>query len=86
LSVTAWLFKDTLIRALEAEVDLIADDTVALSEDERTARERAALAQLLDVERGEAALAEQAGELPRPDIDPRAYLGLASTLPAPAQG
>jgi hypothetical protein len=85
LGLAAWLDKDTLIRKLEAAVDSAADDSDALSENERIGRETTALTRLLELERTEAGLAEAAGELVRPDIDPRAFFNLASTAPAPRQ-
>ncbi len=81
LSLMAWLDKATLIRALEAEVDRIGDDSVALSETDRIDRERAALERLLQLEHTEAGIAEAADALVRPDIDPRAYLQIEGPAP-----
>jgi hypothetical protein len=85
-----WLFHDEVISALEREVDELADDAHALSDEDRAAHEAALQARLLEAERIEERLIEVAAEegravSRRPNADPRAVLGLASALPGPLQ-
>ncbi|MGY3233361.1 hypothetical protein ACVMAJ_000251 [Bradyrhizobium sp. USDA 4448] len=79
------LFPLELQTLLEGEVDKYADDAVALSVGQRTARLAELDASILESERAEAAFAELCGVLPQPGIDPRAVLGLAASMPAPAR-
>jgi len=77
----AWLFKDALIKRLDAEIDTEADDATALSHVEREKREAEVMGDLLATERDEAALTWAALEqkLPvehRADISPVALLGV----------
>ncbi|MFL9827205.1 hypothetical protein [Rhodoplanes sp. SY1] len=83
--LVAWLMKDQLAAAVDAEIDANADDAAALSTHARRARFREILSDLLAAEREEEALIAAAGfDIDRrPDADPRAVLGLASDLPAP---
>jgi hypothetical protein len=88
LALVAWLHRDSLIAALEREVDAKADDASALTDDERTERRAAAAAALLAEERLEEALivAIEGKGLPalrRVDADPRAILGLSDSAPEP---
>ena len=87
IGVLAWLFKDQMIAAVEAEIDEINDGIGALGAEERRTREGEILAALLDAERAEEGIIEQgAGAISRrPDADPRAVLGLADDLPGAAQ-
>jgi hypothetical protein len=87
LAVLAWLHRDALVAKVEAEVDILADDRQALDDATRGFREDELLAQILDIQRTEEALIEQAEAAGvfiqrRPDADPRAVLGVgASSLP-----
>lgn len=56
LGLIAWLFKPTLIAALDCEIDAEADDRNALSHEERQKREAVVSSDLLEIERQEAAL------------------------------
>ena len=81
VGLVAWLHKDALIKRLDAEIDSEADDGAALSHEMRQQREAEVQADLLAVERDEAALAFRALSegLPvehRADISPLALLGL----------
>ena len=90
LAVLAWVHKDALIAAVDKEIAEVADDAQALDGQARAKRIAAASADLLEAERQEAGLIEYASaergiELAhRADIDPRAALGLAATMPPPA--
>jgi hypothetical protein len=86
VALVAWLFPDRLAERLEAEVDALADDSAALTDEERAAREAELRAQLLELERAEEVLVELAERdgtqvARRPDADPRAVLHLSSDLP-----
>jgi hypothetical protein len=85
LALVAWLFKDRLLEKLESEIDDLASDDAALSDEQRAEREAALLHGILEAERIEEALIEQtelAGQpiARRPDADPRAVLGLADSV------
>jgi hypothetical protein len=87
LGILCWAFPDQLAKAIEAEVDRYADDANALSDEDRAHGEADLLAKLLLAERDEEALIQIAEEreLPifrRGDADPRAVLGLASSMPS----
>jgi hypothetical protein len=87
-ALLAWLFQNQLIEKLEQEIDELADDDNALTDEQRTQREAALAAELLAAERREEALivmAEAGGTqiMRRPYPDPRAVLELSSELPAP---
>jgi hypothetical protein len=84
----AWVFRDTLIAAINREIGELADDANALTTPERERRTREVLADLLATEREEEHLitlaAERGTEIDRrSDADPRAALGLSGDLPAP---
>jgi hypothetical protein len=84
VSLLAFLFRDQMIAALEAEIDARADDAHALGDKERAEREAELLASILQTEREEESLIDVANEvggtvLRRPDADARAVLGIAST-------
>jgi hypothetical protein len=49
----AWAFKDALIAAINKEIDEIADDAAALSDEDRAKREQLLVADILAVEREE---------------------------------
>jgi hypothetical protein len=88
LAALAWLDKDRLLTRLNAEIDLLADDEHALTDQQRTEQLTEIAADALHVEREEEWLIEQAeaqGQqiARRPTADPRAILGLSSDLPAP---
>jgi hypothetical protein len=79
IALVAWLDRDTLIKRLDAEIDTEADDGSALTHEQRQQREATVMADLLDIERQEAALTWSVMEqgLPvefRPDISPIAIL------------
>lgn len=83
VALLAWAFPAEFQAAIDREIDAFADDPVALSEEQRTEKLAVIEADLFTSEREEAAFAELAGLLPRADLDPRAALGLADTMPAP---
>lgn len=83
LSLLAWLHKDALIAALEREIDEMADDGAALSDEERAAKVTEIEVALLAAERNEVALVDESGEIAyRPDTDPRALLGIDGPAPS----
>lgn len=86
LGILLWAFKDPIVAALDREIDLYADDANALSDEDRAKGEADLSSKILSVEREEEALIRMAEDremvIPRRrDADPRAVLGLASTLP-----
>jgi hypothetical protein len=86
IALLAWLFKDRLTAALDAEIDALADDEHSLSDEERRSRERAVREEILQVEyREEASIeaAEAAGQFiaRRDNADPRAVLGITGPMP-----
>jgi hypothetical protein len=81
LAVVAWLHRDALIARLNAEIDSESDDKAALSHADREVRAAEVQADLVEVERVEAALVFDAWSkgLPvehRGDISPVALLGV----------
>jgi hypothetical protein len=81
VALVAWLHRDLLIERLDAEISTESDDKVALSYEQRQQAEAETMADLLSVERDEAALTwqAQAQGLPvehRSDCSPLALLGL----------
>ena len=84
VGLLAWLFRDRLVEALNAEVDEVADDAGALTDDERAAHAASLRAQILELQRRECDLVDMSdgAVVHRADIDPRAFLDLADTLPA----
>ncbi|MEY9131857.1 gas vesicle protein [Bradyrhizobium diazoefficiens] len=90
LGVLCFAFKDTLITAIEAEVDRYADDANAITDEERARGEAELRAKIILAEREEEHLIRLAEEreLPfhrRGDADPRVVLGLAASMPALAE-
>lgn len=84
-----WLCRDLMVERLEALVDGLAEDDVALSAAERTERLAALETRKLEVERREADLlhlADEAGTpiMPRRDMNPAAFLGVEVTTGAAA--
>jgi hypothetical protein len=80
-ALVAWLFKEALIKRLDAEIDREADDKAALSPEAREKAGAEVMGDLLAVERDECALVwqAQAQGLPvehRSDISPLALLGV----------
>jgi hypothetical protein len=80
-AVLAWLHRDRIIAALEAEVDSLANDSAALDDATRAAREAELLARILEAERDEEALivmgeAQGTEVARRREADPRAVLGV----------
>ncbi|RUU11032.1 hypothetical protein EOD23_11590 [Mesorhizobium sp. USDA-HM6] len=82
LGLLAWAFKDTLVAALDAEIDKVASDKIALTDEQRDAKISELTDNLLAVERAEVALVDANGLDHRDDADPRALLGI--TGPAPS--
>jgi hypothetical protein len=85
LALIGWTFRDQLIAAVEQEIDKRADDKAALTDEQRAGRLAELSGAILQSERVEVALIEQAGGdvTYRRDTDPRALFGLAGNLPAP---
>jgi hypothetical protein len=87
LGLLAWLAKDPLISAIEAEIDRRADDAAALTEEQRASRVADIRQELLAVERDEESLItllnRTGGDIARrPDADARAVLGVEIATPA----
>jgi hypothetical protein len=87
VGLMAWLHPEQLIGRLEEEIARRADDSAALSSQERADQRGALMISLLKAERAEEAAieaAERGGVIVfrRDDADPRAVLGLSGTLPA----
>ena len=82
LALTAWLFKDRMIEAIEAEIDAFAEDDV-LSTEARAAKLADLDARILDAERIECAIIRASGGIVdfREDADPRAVLGVEGPAP-----
>ncbi len=83
-----WLHGDAIVARMESDIDELADDEGALSDEEKAQREKQILADILDIERTEEAIIEQletsgAPIQRRDDADPRAVLGLSDDLPGP---
>jgi hypothetical protein len=90
LGLICWLFKDQLISALSDESDALADDANALDDETRATNVATLQSAKLEAERFEERLIEIAAEesrivARRPNADPRAIMGLASSLPGPRQ-
>jgi hypothetical protein len=88
VALLAFIARDQLVAAIEQEIDELADDAHALAPDEARNRGRDLEARVLETERLEEAAIEAAAAADieiarRVDMDPRAFLGLASSLPAP---
>lgn len=86
----AWLNRDQLIAAINAEIDRFADDGAALTTALRAEKIKAAKAAAFTEERIEEALivlgAEQGLVIPRrSDADPRAILSLSDNMPEPRE-
>lgn len=87
VALIAWLLPDALSAALNHEIDAAADDHNAMTAEQRRDAEKEVLSDLLAAARCEAALvwraqSEGATILQRPEIDPRALLGV-ELAPAP---
>jgi hypothetical protein len=77
----AWLHRDALVKALEAETDALASDRDSLTDAQRAAKEAEIEADLVAVQREEIALIAKAAAdglhiASRADCDPRAVLGI----------
>jgi hypothetical protein len=88
VALIAWLQRDSLIDAIERELDELADDAHAMTPADRQQRERELLDAILLVERQEESLVEAAEAeglviARRPDADLRAVFNLSSSLPPP---
>jgi hypothetical protein len=86
MGIVAWLFQDQLIAAVEKEIDQCTDDANALSDVDRAKKLKATVDEILSVERQEEALIEMAATQGhevgrRPDVDPRAVLGIIGPAP-----
>lgn len=81
VQLVAWLERDRLLAALYAEIDEMADDKNALTEEERTTELARIEAQALELERIEEHLVEELGVDRRPDADPRAVLHIDGPVP-----
>ncbi|PDS79158.1 hypothetical protein [Rhizobium sp. L43] len=83
LPLIAWMFKDQLLKALEAELTEFSEDAHALSTEERVAKLKDIDARILANQRIEAALVDASGGAieHRADIDPRAFLGVEGPDP-----
>jgi hypothetical protein len=86
LALIAWLHRDTLIAALDREIDEAADDKNAMTLEQRRKAETQMLADLLAVSREECALSEAAQAQGiaidyRTDCDARAILGIEWVAP-----
>jgi hypothetical protein len=85
LAIWAWTLPDSLIARLDRAIDEGTDDSTALTVEERARRIAEIEADILANSREEEALIEkiESSGVPvrrRPDADPRAVLGLASTV------
>ena len=85
VGLMAWLHRDALIAAIDAEIDAVADDEHALTDADRAMKTKQLSDQLLTTERAECDLvAVTRGQIDYSDnVDPRALLGLSSDMPAP---
>jgi hypothetical protein len=85
VALMAWMFKSELIDRLSIEIDELSNDAESLDDRDRTARDAALAAAILQTEREEEAaieLGEQTGVIirRRDDMNPVAVLGLADDL------
>jgi len=88
LACFAWLNQKSLASALDLEIEKIADDKEAMSEEQRQKVQAKLRENLLSAEYDEEALVAVAIErglrvTRRPDADPRAVLGLSQDMPPP---
>ncbi len=88
LPLLFWLHRDAIISKIEQQIDEIADDSSALTKEQRTEQIGEIDRDRLAVQREEEhwiGVAVDGGmtSLRRPDADPRAVLGLADDMPAP---
>jgi hypothetical protein len=83
LAVVAWLHRDALLAALDAEIAALADDGAALTDEERDVRKAEVLTSILEHERAECWLIDDLGGTValRPDTDCRAWLGVSGPAP-----
>ncbi|WP_133239337.1 hypothetical protein [Microvirga sp. KLBC 81] len=84
LALAAWLNPSAMTAALEREIDELADDAAALTDEARAAKRAEVLADLLAVERDEEAFIIMAAAsgieiMRRPDASPLAVLGLSGS-------
>jgi hypothetical protein len=91
LAMLAWLDPSKLLKRLFEEIDQAADDGEALDDEMRAQLLAEVDRDLLEAQRAEAMAIEAADSegvsiLPRPQIDPRAHLSLAETMPAAKEG
>lgn len=76
LGLICWAIGDQIAKALDKEIDAVANDGIAMDDEQRNAALSRLSDQILDVERAEVSLAEAAGIDHRPDADVRALLGI----------
>ncbi|QND22554.1 hypothetical protein HB774_24080 [Rhizobium leguminosarum bv. viciae] len=78
LPLLAWLFKDRLLAAIEAEIDANSEDEQSLSLEVRTKKLSEIDARILMAERVDVAMTRHSGGAAdyRDDTDPRAFLGV----------
>ena len=79
VGLVAWLHKDAQIKRLDAKIDSEADDGAALSHEVRRQRDAEAQADLLAIERDEAALVFRAQSEGLP-VEHRAHIGPVALL------
>ncbi|TGS89476.1 hypothetical protein EN817_03810 [Mesorhizobium sp. M3A.F.Ca.ET.174.01.1.1] len=77
LGLLAWVFGYEIIAALDTAIDEVADDTNAMTDEQRTAALTRLASDILDAERAEVAMVAAAGVEHRADsVDIRALLGI----------
>lgn len=76
LATMAWLFRDQMLKAMHAEIDLRADPEHELTDEQRAAALEQTAAELLRLERVECAICESIGAALRPDVSPLAALSI----------
>ncbi|WP_141933572.1 hypothetical protein [Bradyrhizobium sp. UNPA324] len=84
IGTLAWLFPEQMQAAIDREIDIMGEDEIALSTQERADKLAIIDADILAAEREVVTFSELAGLMPPADTDPRAVLRLSSSMPAPA--
>lgn len=88
MALVLWANKDSILQAIEREIDAKADDRSALTAEQRQKKVAQAEQARFEAELIEERLIEQAAQAGvaiqrRDDADPRCVLGLAANMPAP---
>jgi hypothetical protein len=83
IPILFWLAEDVILKKLNEMVDSLADDSRALTEEQRAGELARIEAAIIDAERVEEELVVSTGARRRDDADPRAVLGLGGDLPLP---